>query len=112
VELPHGCCSMGFHRLQSDVEDLRDFLVRATFGNESHNARLPVAKLLSFPCRTRKLRGVWRFHVGHRQTEATWGLALLSFERSALTRVPRLPLIGALARRPVIIHTEHRSGFR
>jgi hypothetical protein len=77
-------------------------------------------KLLCFPCRARDLGGLWSFlgvlwsfQVGHCETEATLRtLALLIFERSALTGVPRLQLIGALARRLVIIHTEHRSEFR
>ena len=35
-------------RLQSDIEHAPDLLVRATFGHQSHDARLPVTKSLFF----------------------------------------------------------------
>jgi hypothetical protein len=49
AELPHGGCSMGFHRLQRHIEEAADLLVRATIGHQSHDARLPVTKSLFFP---------------------------------------------------------------
>jgi hypothetical protein len=51
VELPHGRCSMGFHRPHSDVEDFRDLVVRVTFAHQLHDPHFLVAERLSVPDR-------------------------------------------------------------
>src|SRR5262249_42178748 len=56
IEFPHDRRAMGFHRLEADVENVGDLLVRVTFSDQLHHATFAVGQRRSLPRRSREKR--------------------------------------------------------